>query len=151
MTEVFPKIFKLNSSEIPLIFPLAQEFRKSIGMGFSAVALHEKLGILMDQGMGYAFCTKKDDVIRGMIVFQITKDLCSDEVFASEIAWWIRPEFRGGSDAVRLLNAYESFSTDQGADYLSMVHLEGDNGDQLKRIYEKRGYRPLETQYIKKG
>lgn len=66
--------------------------------------------------------------------------------YAMEIAWWIAPEARGRS-AMMMLDAYEQWARDRGCAFCQMAALV--SFPQAARLYERRGYRAVETHYLK--
>ncbi len=72
-----------------------------------------------------------------------TKTLCS------ELAWFVEPEYRGTTVAIRLLKEYEQYAKDNECDLVSMVALEEIEPVKTGKIYTRMGYTPLEHQYIK--
>lgn len=65
---------------------------------------------------------------------------------ASELIWWIEPDFRGRS-AIQMLNAYEEWAREQGCAYTNMVGLGSD--PLTGRLYERRGYQAAERHFMK--
>lgn len=65
----------------------------------------------------------------------------------SELAWYVEPEYRGTSVALRLMKMYEQHAKDNGCYYVSMVCLEKLNPEATGKIYEKLGYNRLENHY----
>lgn len=65
----------------------------------------------------------------------------------SELAWYVEPEYRGTSVALRLMKMYEQHAKDEGCYYASMVCLESLNPEATGKIYEKLGYNRLENHY----
>lgn len=142
-------MFRICGAELDLIVPLVGEFLKDIGLAYDPSAFKKKQAALMAEGAGFMFVTMDGEKATGMIAFSVAEPIFSEEVWGIENAWYIVPEYRGGSAAIRLLNAYERFSKEQGATKLSMVHINKLKGEQLKKFYEKKGYKDLETHYIK--
>lgn len=66
--------------------------------------------------------------------------------YAMETVWWIAPEVRGRA-ANRMLDAYEQWAREQGCAFCQMAALVTFPG--AGRIYERRGYRPVETHFLK--
>lgn len=67
-------------------------------------------------------------------------------LYAAEVVWWIDPEHRGKS-ASQMLAAYEAWAAERGCAFVSMAALSA--APRAGVIYERRGYRPSETHYIK--
>ena len=65
---------------------------------------------------------------------------------ATEVIWWIEPEYRG-RDAVHMLVAYEAWAEEQGCSFVNMVGLGAD--PLTAKFYERRGYIAAERHYMK--
>lgn len=69
-------------------------------------------------------------------------------LIGQETFWWVQPDYRGKAGAV-LLHALESEARKQGARSFLMVSLEALRPDAVGKLYERRGYAPLEHSYWK--
>lgn len=67
----------------------------------------------------------------------------------SELLWWVDPEFRGGSAAIKLLKGIENEARIRGAHRWSMAALASSMPDKVGRIYERSGYTLSEYAYSK--
>lgn len=66
-------------------------------------------------------------------------------LWAKETVWYISPAGRGSS-ALRMLDAYEDWARAQGCATIGMASLATND---VSRIYERKGYSPAETHYLK--
>lgn len=66
---------------------------------------------------------------------------------AQERLWWINPTHRGGTAAVRMLDAYEDWARSEGCDFTGMAGM-GDDPD-VGALYRRRGYRVAERNFLK--
>lgn len=66
---------------------------------------------------------------------------------AAEKLWYVREPYRAAAWKP-MLRAFEEWGREQGCTALAMVAL-SDNAA-VGRIYERAGYRPVETHYLKK-
>ena len=82
----------------------------------------------------------------GMVGGIIYPHYFNDEIIAQELFWWVSPAHRGGG-GTRLLDAFEQWAEDEGADKIMMISLEKND---VSGIYKKRGYTSLEHTYEKK-
>ncbi len=62
---------------------------------------------------------------------------------AQELFWWSE-----GRDGIRLLEALTAYCKDR-CDSLSMITLEAIKPEATGRLYERRGFKPLEHSYVK--
>lgn len=85
---------------------------------------------------------------KGFIVGMVAPSfLHPSRLQCSELAWYVEPEYRGTSVALRLMKMYEQHAKDKGCYYVSMVCLESLNPEATGKIYEKLGYNRLENHY----
>lgn len=65
---------------------------------------------------------------------------------ATEIAWWVNPEFRGTGEGLNLLKAFEYWARNvAGCRMISMGSLD----KSLEKYYKKNKYRLYERAYMK--
>lgn len=64
-------------------------------------------------------------------------------IMAQELFWW-----SDGREGLALLGAFENWC-EENCHSLRMITLEAVNPERMGRLYEKRGYVPLEHGYIK--
>ena len=86
-----------------------------------------------------------DGTLEGMVVAVLVANPFSGPPWAEEVAYWLEPRARRGTAAYKLLGAAEDWARRKGATVLKMV---APAGSQIGRLYEHRGYEPLETTYI---
>lgn len=67
---------------------------------------------------------------------------------AMEMFWYVKPEHRG-LGAFRMVNLYEQWAKEVGCSHCTMSLLANEHGEKLDRIYRAKGYKQLETQYLK--
>ena len=65
--------------------------------------------------------------------------------WAKETVWYIAPDARGRS-ALQMLDAYETWAREQGCTTIGMASLATND---VSKIYERRGYAPAETHFLK--
>lgn len=66
---------------------------------------------------------------------------------SQERLWWIDPAHRGGSTAMRMLDAYEVWSRSEGCTFAGMAGMGSD--PVVMKLYQRRGYRVAETHCLK--
>lgn len=82
----------------------------------------------------------------GMLVAQVSETLFSRHKIASEIAWWVHPDHRGNGISTKLLDGYEYWAEQIGANFISMASL---NTNRADIILANRGYMATEVAYSK--
>lgn len=72
-----------------------------------------------------------------------TKKLCQ------ELAWYVEPQHRGTSVAIKLMKKYEAYAREQRCDQVTMVCLDNLNPVKVGAIYQKLGYNVAEHHFKK--
>lgn len=67
---------------------------------------------------------------------------------SQEIFWFVKPDFRNGIGAA-LLDELEADARRKGADVFMSAAIAGLRDGAIKRVYERRGYRPSENTFIR--
>lgn len=103
---------------------------------------------LMRQG-GIVLVTEAHSVITGLLVGQLTSLWWNHKVvIATELAWWVDPEHRGGPAGIRLLEAFERWAGDAGANVVCLSDMVMDGVD-VGALLGRRGYRLIERSHVK--
>ena len=106
-----------------------------------------KWGLLIGQGIGFILGLFREDRLVGAFGGIISEDLNDGDPVANECFWFVKPEARGRG--FELLLAYEEEARKRGAVRCSMIHLLSLQPEKLGELYERRGYRAVETSYFK--
>jgi GNAT superfamily N-acetyltransferase len=91
-----------------------------------------------------------DDTPVGMVAAAASEMLLNREFIAQEIIYWIEPEHRGGKLALELMKAYEFWALKVGCTYTQMSLVETDQALKVARLYERKGYTPIERGFLKR-
>jgi N-acetylglutamate synthase-like GNAT family acetyltransferase len=83
----------------------------------------------------------RTDGVVGMLAIVAMVHPMSGQRFASEVAWWINEDKRGGREAIRLLRSAEAWARAQGAESLVMIAPT----EHVERFYGKAGYERVES------
>jgi len=97
----------------------------------------------------YVFCIVHDvdGVAQGILMAAANEHPFGPVWIARESLWWIDPAYRGGSTAVRMLDAYEQWAAAQGCRFVGMAGM--GNDPVVAKLYQRRGYGRAETHYLK--
>ena len=94
----------------------------------------------------------KDETLIGGIGGIVSPDLNDGRLRAQEFFWFVDKAHRGGSGAIRLVDAFEDWAASKGAVEVDMVHLlTVDTNEQpnFEKFYTHRGYDKLEVHFRK--
>ena len=102
---------------------------------------------LVASGMMTVFALKYDGKIVGGIAGLIFPDMNSGIQTAVECFWFVNPENRG--KGLILLDAFENWAKERHCKKVAIIHLEDSFAEVLKRLYLRRGYKLIESHYMK--
>jgi hypothetical protein len=147
-------IRKGNKFDIPFIVEMLKNYRNAAPLKVLNEANDkeyiEQLLFNFIVGSGFILLAEKNNVIIGMIIAGIIPNVWNPKVRqCSEIAYWVEPEFRGGTAAYRLLKSYiEECNKMMKSGKIQMYTMSKMvNSPNLK--YEKFGLSKLEETWVK--
>lgn len=145
-------ITKIHEGTLPDVRRIGEEFTASVNYpgGFVYEAFADAWKLALKFGIGEIFCARNDqgDVI-GLLGGHFAKDPFNGALIAAEQFWFVLPEARGTSAAMRLLDAFEVEAKSRGVKKILMVRLEGAFAEILDKVYVRRGYVAVERTYAK--
>lgn len=135
-------IREATPDDVPELVAMGGEFIASVYAGrlgddaeARAALMHRLIGT-DDMAL---FVMERDAGVTGMIGMVIYPNPISGERTAGEVFWWVAPDARGSG--VELLARAEAWAKAHGARKIQMVAPNA----RVARLYERRGYRYLET------
>jgi GNAT superfamily N-acetyltransferase len=142
-------VMELPTSRLEELFPLAEFFWKegSLPGKFDPAVWLGTWHRFVDSGIGVVLGLEKDNRIIGALGAIKYPDPNDGAIIATELFWFVHPNHRGGG--VLLLDRFEQWAAKSGCQRATMVHLENSMPKVLGRFYRLRGYRPIETHYLK--
>jgi hypothetical protein len=147
-------IRKGNKFDIPFIVEMLKNYRNAAPLKVLNEANDkeyiEQLLFNLIVGSGFILLAEKDNVIIGIIIAGIIPNIWNPKVKqCSEIAYWVEPEFRGGTAAYRLLKSYiaECDKMMESGKIQMYTMSKMVNSPDLK--YEKFGLSKLEETWVK--
>lgn len=110
-----------------------------------------RLFTMLVAGLGQVWISEIDGSPAGLLMAIKNPNTWNPDILvAQELAFWVEPEYRGGTSASRLLKSYETWAQellDRGVIVGYTVSRMTDS----QFDPERRGFQPLETTYIKTG
>ena len=135
------------SDDIPRLVAMGERFlTETVYRGrvpVNPAAMARTVTMLLHSDAGVVFVSEQDGVVVGMIGLLLYEHPITGEVTASELFWWVEPEYRG--HGVRLLKRGEQWARASGAQQVHMIALTPAVG----QLYERLGYGYLEANYHK--
>ena len=102
---------------------------------------------LIDAGAGAILALKKSGKIIGGIGMMFFPALEDDVVTCGEAFWYVDEKERGGG--LKLLLKAQKYAKEMGARRMTMIHLSNSMPNRLKGLYERLGFKEIETHYMK--
>lgn len=140
-----------DQNDLSDVLRMARRFHEESpysGMSFSEDRLKDFFSIyLSDPTKVIVILSEQDGRPRGMICGMADSPHFSDEKAATELAWWMDPEYRKSKDSVLLMRAYEDWGRRIGASVTQMALLS--SSPDVSKLYEKSGYSLTERTYVK--
>ena len=87
--------------------------------------------------------------VQGLVAGQWTEMVFNRERVATELVWWVEPEYRKTEASAKLLSAFEAWADWNGCARVQMYALNNDYATILHRYYQRWGYRLAELSYVK--
>ena len=133
---------------------LIQEFYKEsleeYGAEFDEQVLIRTIDTMKEQctGLGYTggFLAIFDGKVEGLLAGREVKTPWSDDRIWHEVVWFMTERYR--KHGVKLLMIAREKLKEQGFKAMVMVHMQNSKTDKLARLYERLGFKPMETNYI---
>lgn len=119
-------------------FPVALD--EEVTYQFVSNALHPDTDIRV-------FVIRYEGEVVGLCAGVVTPLPFSKELVATELMWYVEPEFRGTPSSIKLMKAFEDWAKESGCAVCVMAYLE--TSTNVSNIYKRLGYRPQEHSFIK--
>lgn len=143
---------EIDSTELPLTVPLAKRFHDQAGFDseFSETRYAATLMQALESGILGAFGMFDGDKLVGLLLGIIGPQFLVEANLAQELMWWVEPEYRKSLNPIRLLTLFEEWAKTNGAQAIVMARFTEADDNRLDKFYKKRGFREIETHYLKK-
>ena len=141
---------EITNEDFPALCDLGQMMHEEGSyshLKFSKPRLLETFKRYMDDPDRIGIIAMQGDKPCGMIGGYVSKYYFSDQIVASDIAWFVLPEFRGTMIGVRLLDAFEDWAKSKGVSELRIGISTGVNMEAFDRLMKKRGYSMVGANY----
>jgi len=135
-------LYKADMMDFDYVYDLALKFAKEYTSHYDEETVKDLVThFLTSPGKFVVLCRGKG-MIAGMAdPFVLNNKL----IMATEIAWWVEPEYRDQGLGQQLINCFEFYAKAIGCNLITMVSLD----DQLGNYYSKNGYKLFERAYVK--
>ena len=141
-------IRQANKQDLDQLLSMSKDFWLAGGPidDWDAGYTHKKLESIIENHL--ILVSDNESVITGMIILVFVDHLCAPVVNACELAWYVRPEYRGSSIGIKLLQQAVEISRASGAKTMTLAYMERSMPDTIQSIYERLGFERNETSYL---
>lgn len=135
-----------------LVYPLLVEFGRAAGLPEPFSSEHEfclAWNRILAAGMGVTILAMDGGKVAGCLGALFSPRVYWDGDMATETFFWVRPEYRGGLTAARLLREFETEAKRRGCVTACVGHKSHFRAEEMAQFYKRFGYSPLEVMYQK--
>jgi len=100
-----------------------------------------------DVGLVKVACFNKE--IIGAIAGVVSELPINDLVVAQELMLWLDPSHRNGKTAPKLIDGYVEWASKKGCDFVRLSALDGILSGKAGILFKRKGFKEIETAYIK--
>lgn len=142
-----------TKEDIPEVVKLAKLFKEE--SPYKDYLLEESklttilFSLLEDPSKHIVLLSTYNSTTIGMVVGTSAEFLFSTDKHATELAWYVYPEYRKSTVGKDLQEAFVYWAKKVGCKYLHMVLLEDHNAPKMKKLYKKLGFKLIEQAWIK--
>ena len=104
---------------------------------------------LLDSEVGLVKVACFNKEIIGAIAGVVSELPINDLVVAQELMLWLDPSHRNGKTAPKLIDGYVEWASKKGCDFVRLSALEGILSGKAGFLFKRKGFKPIETAYIK--
>lgn len=149
---------KVNSEDAPKVLPLLKEFflQTKHHLDHGVPWIEEDTSDVLDYLIGnedVAVIVAEDEegsILGTTAGLKSPLWLAPSSSVGVELFWYVYPKHRTTTAGKKLFSALESWAVEAGCDSLSMIALEHLQADRVARIYQLKGYEPIERAFIKR-
>ena len=104
---------------------------------------------LIDSEAGFVKIVTIDEEVVGALIAAATPVPINSFIFAQELMFWLDPDHRNGKTSPKLIDAYVEWSKAVGCDFVRLSTLDELLDSRVGIIFKRKGFKPIETAYIK--
>ncbi len=137
-------------SDIDEVMELAAVmYRESVNyrrLAFSPERVREMAGMVIKSG--FAMVAVRDGRIIGVMGGSLVQPAFSHDLMACDFLLYVLPQYRGGTAAIRLVNAYVQWAHEGGAKLITVGVTAGIDNDAAITFYKAMGFHAMGVQMM---
>ena len=116
---------------------------------FDSNKVKDLVSSLIDSEAGFVKIVTIDEEVVGALIAAATPVPINSFIFAQELMFWLDPDHRNGKTSPKLIDAYVEWSKAVGCDFVRLSTLDELLDSRVGIIFKRKGFKPIETAYIK--
>ena len=116
---------------------------------FDSNKVKDLVSSLIDSEAGFVKIVTIDEEVVGALIAAATPVPINSFIFAQELMFWLDPDHRNGKTSPKLIDAYVEWSKAVGCDFVRLSTLDELLDSRVGVIFKRKGFKPIETAYIK--
>ena len=128
-----------------LIKAFFEEYVEGLGFAFDEEKVSTDFDLYIALNQIKVLVIDEGETLTGLLVVYIGEQPFFKGLMADEMIWYVLPDHR--RQGIKLLRECENMCKQLGCEYINVC---GFSGTKAENIYEKMGYKHLESKFIKK-
>lgn len=116
---------------------------------FEANKVKDLVTGLIQNELGFVKIVTHEDEVVGALIGCATELPMNSYVFAQELMFWLEPDHRNGKTSPKLIDAYVQWAKDINCDFIRLSTLDELLDSRAGILFKRKGFKPIETAYIK--
>ena len=116
---------------------------------FDSNKVKDLVSSLIDSEAGFVKIVTIDEEVVGALIAAATPVPINSFIFAQELMFWLDSDHRNGKTSPKLIDAYVEWSKAVGCDFVRLSTLDELLDSRVGVIFKRKGFKPIETAYIK--
>ena len=142
------KVSILNDDQFDEFFTLVQDMVAEADFSEANPDKHV-IKMLVKYSDGVVFVAESDGKLAGFIAGMVQKYFFSLKERVTDMGFYVKPEFRGSSAAIRLIQALEQWAIKREVNDLYIGQTTAVEIEKTQRLYEHLGYRTVGFNTVK--
>jgi len=133
------------------VLELVQQFEAESFGEFGLGINPELFDQMIDSQKDSSFLLLIDGKLEGLLAGYSTKAPCiKDGLVWQETVWFVSKKYRNSRYGLQLFKMASEALKQRGITAMLMAHLHNETGEKLGKLYDRLGFKPLETHYIRR-
>lgn len=116
---------------------------------FDSNKVKELVSNLIASDAGFVKIVTINEEVVGALVAMASPVPINSFIFAQEIMFWLDPDHRNGKTSPKLIDAYVEWSKAVGCDFVRLSTLDELLESRVGVLFKRKGFKSVETAYIK--